>query len=151
VDARPIAPEDPRYADLVARGFNRRFVGRPDYVRVVGSTEQLIDAVETAVSEERRVAVRSGGHCLEGFVGDPCLSSADCAAGRSCERHGQGPGLCTQACDGAHACPTQNGIRTACVAGRCLKACDVQDACGAAVAATCAKAGTVLACLPSGG
>ena len=87
----------------------------------------------------------------EGFVGDPCLSSADCAAGRTCERHGQGPGLCTQSCDAAHACPTQNGIRTACVANRCLKACDVQDACGIAVAATCSKSGGVLACLPSGG
>ena len=87
----------------------------------------------------------------EGFVGDPCLSSADCAAGRSCERHGQGPGLCTQQCDVAHACPMQNGIRTACVANRCLKACDVQDACGMAVATTCSKSGGVLACLPSGG
>lgn len=87
----------------------------------------------------------------EGFVGDPCLSSADCATGRNCERHGEGPGLCTQPCDAGHACPTQNGIRTACVASRCLKACDVQDACGVAVAATCARAGPVLACLPSGG
>jgi hypothetical protein len=42
----------------------------------------------------------------------------------------------------------QNGIGTACVAGRCLKACDVQDACGAAVATTCSKAGAVLACIP---
>jgi hypothetical protein len=86
-----------------------------------------------------------------GFVGDACLSSADCAAGRTCERHGQGPGLCTQPCDAARACPVQNGIGTACVAGRCLKACDVQDACGAAVAATCRKAGAVLACIPLGG
>jgi len=74
-DHRPIAPEDPRYADLVGRGFNRRFVGRPDYVRVVGSTEQLIEAVEAAVREGRRVAVRSGGHCLEGFVGDPTVKA----------------------------------------------------------------------------
>ena len=87
----------------------------------------------------------------EGFVGDPCLSSADCAAGRACERHGQGPGLCTQGCDTTRACPTQNGIRTACVANRCLKACDAQDACGKAVATTCTKSGAVLACVPSGG
>jgi hypothetical protein len=85
----------------------------------------------------------------EGFVGDPCLSSADCAAGRTCERRGPGPGLCTQPCDATRACPTQNGIRTTCVAGRCVKACDVQDACGAAVATTCTKA--AMACLPSGG
>jgi FAD/FMN-containing dehydrogenase len=74
-DDRPITPEDPRYADLVGRGFNRRFVGRPDYVRVVGSTEQLIDALETAVRDRRRLAVRSGGHCLEGFVGDPAVKA----------------------------------------------------------------------------
>jgi L,D-transpeptidase-like protein len=83
-----------------------------------------------------------------GFVGDPCLSSADCAAGRSCERHGQGPGLCTQSCDTKHACPTQNGLGSACVAGRCLRKCDVQDACGAAVAESCAKVGAVVACVP---
>ncbi len=81
-----------------------------------------------------------------GFVGDACLSSADCAAGRTCERHGQGPGLCTQPCGAG--CPTEHGLATTCVAGRCLKRCDVQEACGAAVATTCAKAGTVLACLP---
>jgi hypothetical protein len=85
-----------------------------------------------------------------GFVGDPCLSSADCSAGRSCERHGQGPGLCTQACDAAHACPTQNGLASACVAGRCLRRCDVQDACGGAVAAICSNSAGVLACIPSG-
>jgi len=28
-----IGPEDPRYRDLVSRGFNQRIVGKPDYVR----------------------------------------------------------------------------------------------------------------------
>ena len=81
-----------------------------------------------------------------GFVGDPCLSSADCAAGRTCERHGQGPGLCTQPCGAG--CPTEHGLASACVSGRCLRQCDVQEACGAAVATTCTKPGGVLACLP---
>jgi FAD/FMN-containing dehydrogenase len=31
--------------------------------------------VETAVREGRRLAVRSGGHCLEGFVGDPAVKA----------------------------------------------------------------------------
>src|SRR5207244_13163726 len=112
------------------------------------------ESFEYKASSPRYGSSRAVDACVPGsggFVGDPCLSSADCNAGRSCERHGQGPGLCTQACDAAHACPTQNGIRTACVANRCLKACDVQDACGIAVAATCSKSGGVLACLPSGG
>lgn len=83
-----------------------------------------------------------------GLVGDPCLTSADCAAGRTCERSGQGPGLCTQACDAAHACPVANGLASVCVASRCLRACDVQDACGAAVPATCKKVGAATACVP---
>ena len=55
------------------RGFNKRFAGKPDYVRLVGSTEQVVDAVQDAVRDKLRVAVRSGGHCLEGFVADPAV------------------------------------------------------------------------------
>ncbi|WP_243338634.1 FAD-binding oxidoreductase [Anaeromyxobacter soli] len=68
-----IGPDDPRYADLAHRGFNRRFRGNPDYVRLVGSTEQVVQAVQEAVREDLRVAVRSGGHCLEGLVADPAV------------------------------------------------------------------------------
>jgi hypothetical protein len=68
-----ITSDDPRYADLVRRGFNKRFVGRPDYVRLVGSTDQAVDAVQDAVRNKLRVAVRSGGHCLEGFVAEPAV------------------------------------------------------------------------------
>ncbi|HEY2944327.1 MAG TPA: FAD-binding protein, partial [Vicinamibacteria bacterium] len=66
-----VGPRDPRYADLVHRGFNKRFSGKPDYVRLVASTQQVVDAVQEAVRDELRVVVRSGGHCLEGFVADP--------------------------------------------------------------------------------
>src|SRR5262245_60843318 len=68
-----IGPEDARYAELVARGFNKRFSGRPDYVRVVGSTEQVVVAVKEAVRDGLRLAVRSGGHCLGGLVDDPAV------------------------------------------------------------------------------
>jgi hypothetical protein len=68
-----VGPNDPRYGDLVRRGFNKRFAGKPDYVRLVGSTEQVVDAVQDAVRDKLRVAVRSGGHCLEGFVSDPAV------------------------------------------------------------------------------
>jgi hypothetical protein len=37
----------------------------------VSSTDQVVSAVEEAVREGRRLAVTSGGHCLEGFVSDP--------------------------------------------------------------------------------
>ena len=107
------------------------------------------ESFEYKASSPRFGSSRAVDACVPGsygFVGDACLSSADCAAGRTCERHGQSPGLCTQPCGAA--CPTEHGLATACVAGRCLKKCDVQDACGAAVATTCAKAGAVLACQP---
>jgi hypothetical protein len=67
-----VTPDDPRYADLAGRG-SRRFAGKPDYVRLVCSTEQVVDAVQDAVRRRLRVAVRSGGHCLENFVSDPAV------------------------------------------------------------------------------
>ncbi|MEV6878278.1 FAD-binding oxidoreductase [Amycolatopsis sp. NPDC051128] len=70
--AATVYPGDPRYADLV-RGGNLRFVGKPDYVRVVTSVDQVVDAVQQAVRTGRKVAVRSGGHCYENFVADPAV------------------------------------------------------------------------------
>jgi FAD/FMN-containing dehydrogenase len=64
-------PDDPRYRAVIQRQFNRRFRASPDYVRAVGSTPEVIAAVEAAVRERRRLVVTSGGHCLEGFVSDP--------------------------------------------------------------------------------
>jgi FAD/FMN-containing dehydrogenase len=66
-----IGPDDPRYLAVVDKRFNKRFSASPDYVRLVSSTDQVISAVEEAVREGRRLAVTSGGHCLEGFVSDP--------------------------------------------------------------------------------
>jgi len=71
VDTAKVAPDDPRYDDLLRRGFNKRFTGRPDYVHLVASTEDVVAAVQEAVTAGRRMVVRSGGHCLEGFVADP--------------------------------------------------------------------------------
>jgi hypothetical protein len=66
-----IGPDDPRYGAVVDKRFNKRFSARPDYVRLVRSTDEVISAVDDAVSEGRRLVVTSGGHCLEGFVSDP--------------------------------------------------------------------------------
>ncbi|HKE90171.1 MAG TPA: FAD-binding protein [Gemmatimonadales bacterium] len=63
---------DLRYENLV-RGNNFRFVGRPDEIRVVGSTDQVVRAVSDAVRSGRRVAARSGGHCFENFTADPAV------------------------------------------------------------------------------
>jgi aclacinomycin oxidase len=62
---------DPRYHAVVDKRFNKRFRARPDYVRLVDSTEQVRVAIEEAVREGRRVVATSAGHCLEGFVSDP--------------------------------------------------------------------------------
>ncbi|MGH7511394.1 MAG: FAD-binding oxidoreductase [Gemmatimonadales bacterium] len=70
-DSPRIGPDDPRYRAVVEKRFNKRFGASPDYVRLVGSTGQVISAVEAAIREERRLVVTSGGHCLEGFVSDP--------------------------------------------------------------------------------
>jgi FAD/FMN-containing dehydrogenase len=66
-----IGPDDPRYHAVVDRQFNKRFRASPDHVTPVGSTAEVISAVEAAVREGWRLAVTSGGHCLEGFVSDP--------------------------------------------------------------------------------
>ena len=72
-DSPRISPDDPRYLAVVDKRFNKRFRARPDYVRLVSSTDEVVSAVEDAVSEGRRLAVTSGGHCLEGFVSDPAV------------------------------------------------------------------------------
>jgi hypothetical protein len=66
-----IGPYDPRYRAVVEKRFNKRFLASPDYVRLAGSTAEVVSAVQEAVSEGRRLVVTSGGHCLEGFVSDP--------------------------------------------------------------------------------
>jgi hypothetical protein len=68
-----VQPGDKRYPSL-SRGFNQRWIARPEYVRVLRSSEEARDALQTAVREtprdpERtRITVRSGGHCYENFV-----------------------------------------------------------------------------------
>jgi hypothetical protein len=62
-----VLPADPRYQELTV-GYNQRWVGSPDYVRVVSSTEQVVQAVQEAVSAGKRLSVVCGGHCLAPFV-----------------------------------------------------------------------------------
>ncbi|HEY4574069.1 MAG TPA: FAD-binding protein, partial [Thermoanaerobaculia bacterium] len=62
-----VTPDDPRYPTLV-RGFNQRWVGRPQYVQVVGSAQQVVAVVRDCLDRGLRPTVRSGGHCYEGWV-----------------------------------------------------------------------------------
>jgi hypothetical protein len=68
-----INSHDPRYADLAGKRFNKRYTGRPEYVRLPTSTKDVMDALQEAVNRNVRIVVRSGGHCLEGFVSDPAV------------------------------------------------------------------------------
>nr|AHA81986.1 Arm16 [uncultured bacterium] len=65
-----IAPGDPRYVEVTIAA-NARFRCHPRQVRVVGSTAQVVQAVQDAVRAGGRVVARSGGHCLEDFVDSP--------------------------------------------------------------------------------
>ena len=40
---------------------------------VVADTDQVVNALDAVVASGRKLAVRSGGHCTEGFVDDPAV------------------------------------------------------------------------------
>jgi hypothetical protein len=65
-----VTMDDPRYENLV-EGYNHRFAGKPDYIRMVSTTDQVVAAVDEAVTAGKRIAVRSGGHCFEDFTSSP--------------------------------------------------------------------------------
>jgi FAD/FMN-containing dehydrogenase len=69
VPAVEVRPGELRYFALT-RGYNQRFSGTPAYVAVVTTPEQCLAAVREAVAAGRRITVRGGGHCYEGFVSD---------------------------------------------------------------------------------
>lgn len=66
-------PGEARYRDLVGRGYNSRFTGRPESVHLVHTTGQVVRVVTEAVRAGKRIAVRSGGHCFEDFVDHPSV------------------------------------------------------------------------------
>ncbi|MGK5730697.1 FAD-binding oxidoreductase [Streptomyces sp. URMC 124] len=65
-----VGPGDPRYGDLVV-GNNARWVGSPETVRLVSTTEHVVRAVQDAVDGGKRISVRGGGHCYADFVFNP--------------------------------------------------------------------------------
>ncbi|GAB2869784.1 FAD-binding oxidoreductase [Streptomyces mayteni] len=70
-----ITRDDPRYGPLVARSRNTRFVGTPGRVLVPRHPEGAREAVAQAVRRGERLAVRGGGHGLEGLVDDPAVAT----------------------------------------------------------------------------
>ena len=65
-----VTPEDSRYTSLI-RGNNPRFTASPKAVYLCGDEEGIADAVKAALrTPNRKITVRSGGHCYENFVCD---------------------------------------------------------------------------------
>lgn len=62
-----VRPDDPRFAELTT-AYNRRWVAKPDSVKLVGTTGQVLRAVQEAVMAGKRITMRSGGHCYADFV-----------------------------------------------------------------------------------
>ncbi|MFG2022486.1 FAD-binding oxidoreductase [Streptomyces sp. NPDC048825] len=52
----------------MVRGWNQRYIGKPEKVHLVSTTDQVVAITQQAVREGRRIAVRGGGHCFEDFV-----------------------------------------------------------------------------------
>ncbi|MCS0637817.1 FAD-binding oxidoreductase [Streptomyces sp. LP05-1] len=65
-----VTPADKRYPDLV-RGWNQRWVARPEMVCLAETTAQVAQVVQKAVSTGKRLTVRGGGHCWEDWVFNP--------------------------------------------------------------------------------
>jgi hypothetical protein len=61
-----IKPGDPGY-DLLRRGFNRRINRLPALVASCRNTQEVAEAVAYSIKNRLPVAVKSGGHCMEGF------------------------------------------------------------------------------------
>jgi aclacinomycin oxidase len=66
-----VRPGDPRYAKLAGRGYNTRFVGSPDEIWLVRNADDVERAVNRAIACDKRITVRSGGHCFESLVDNP--------------------------------------------------------------------------------
>ena len=62
---------NPGFAGLAQRGYNPRFVAHPDAIFVPTNAEETVLAVQQALDRGLRIAVRSGGHCVEDFVDNP--------------------------------------------------------------------------------
>ncbi len=67
LDRTAITPGDPRYPE-VTTAANGRFRCAPRVVHVPATPGEVVAAVQAAADTGARLAIRSGGHCLEDFV-----------------------------------------------------------------------------------
>ncbi len=65
-----VTPADPRYPDLTS-GINQRWVAHPERIVLPRTADQVVAAVQEAVTAGKRLTVAGGGHCFEDFVFNP--------------------------------------------------------------------------------
>ncbi|MEV5727888.1 MULTISPECIES: FAD-binding oxidoreductase [Streptomyces] len=65
-----VSSVDPRY-ELLTTGINKRFVARPEYIKMIRSSADAARALRDAFRAGKRVSVRSGGHCVADFTCNP--------------------------------------------------------------------------------
>ena len=53
--------------DVLRKGFNKRIDKFPQLIAVCLSTEGVAQAVKYAIANKLPIAIKSGGHCMEGF------------------------------------------------------------------------------------
>jgi UDP-N-acetylenolpyruvoylglucosamine reductase len=53
--------------DVLRKGFNKRIEKFPQLIAVCTSTQGVAQAVKYAIANKLPVAIKSGGHCMEGF------------------------------------------------------------------------------------
>ncbi|MFI9612440.1 FAD-binding oxidoreductase [Streptomyces sp. NPDC052023] len=63
-----VTPGDARYPDMIRGHGNNRHVAAPEAIRLPSTTAQVVEIVEEAVRDNKRIALRSGGHCFENLV-----------------------------------------------------------------------------------
>lgn len=63
-----VTPEDARYPDMIRGHGNNRHVASPEAIRIPSTTEQVVEIVEEAVRDGKRIALRSGGYCFANLV-----------------------------------------------------------------------------------
>ena len=56
--------------DVLRKGFNKRIEKFPAVIAVCKNTQGVAEAMQYAIKNNLPVAVKSGGHCMEGFSGN---------------------------------------------------------------------------------
>jgi hypothetical protein len=105
------------YCTYKASGFNYDCRRHDGFVRKDGEPRFSQPSVTASVCKPGS----------QGWIGDRCLTGADCGGGRTCQvAPGASFGFCTEAC--SLYCPDEKGrAGTFCVEGQCRAQCDPED------------------------